>query len=145
MHKAMVQTRQEADLAQADAQKKWEQLQGEYQEALRTIKDLRGKIEPENGGRLKVADGTICGVSHRLNLAWIDLGWADSLRRMLPFTVYPPEAVWLQQSAQKGTIEVTRILEDHLAEARVMDEQIADPILRGDKVHSPFWSPRSQQ
>ncbi len=46
---------------------------------------------------------------------------------------------------KKGAIEVTQILSDHLAEARVTDDQPSNPIVAGDKIHTVLWSPGQQR
>ena len=33
------------------------------------------------------------------------------------------------------------MLEDHLAEARITSDRLSDPILPGDKLYTPLWSP----
>jgi hypothetical protein len=41
----------------------------------------------------------------------------------------------------KGQIEVTRIIDNHTAEARILNDDIYDPISKGDPVYTPLWSP----
>jgi hypothetical protein len=72
---------------------------------------------------------------------WINLGAADALTRLTTFSVYPGDAVDLSKAVKKASVEVTQLLDDHMAEARVIDDKDADPILPGDKVHTPTWSP----
>jgi len=81
-------------------------------------------------------DGKIVGVSSRLRMAWIDLGRADSLARQTTFDVYPSATRQLSHDTKKGQVQVTEVLEDHLTEAQIVEEEIGDPIVRGDKVHS---------
>lgn len=45
------------------------------------------------------------------------------------------------QSDIKGAIEVTRIVGPHLAEARVLKNDLYDPIRAGDPIYTPLWSP----
>ena len=54
---------------------------------------------------------------------------------------YPADLSNLKIEGNKGSIEVTHVLGDHLAEARVTDDKLADPILPGDKVYTPLWNP----
>src|SRR5581483_2017659 len=42
---------------------------------------------------------------------------------------------------KKGQIEVTQILGDHMAEARILDSTLANPLLPGDKIYTPLWDP----
>lgn len=41
----------------------------------------------------------------------------------------------------KGRIEVVRIVGPHQAECRILEDKASDPILPGDWIHSPAWSP----
>ena len=74
-------------------------------------------------------------------MAWIDLGLADAVRPLLGFNVYPAEAANLNKSTTKGKIEVSKVTEAHLAEAKIVDDKPSDPMVPGDKIHSPGWQP----
>jgi hypothetical protein len=41
----------------------------------------------------------------------------------------------------KGSIEVTRVLEANLSEARILHEDLYSPMAKGDPIYSPLWSP----
>ena len=45
------------------------------------------------------------------------------------------------KAEKKGTIEVVRIIEAHLAEARIMDDDPSKPIMPGDQLFSAAWRP----
>jgi hypothetical protein len=74
---------------------------------------------------------------------WIGLGEADGVQ---PRTIYgvskKPRAQGDPGEPQadrvdaviKGTIEVTRVLEESLSEARIVDEDVGNPIAKGDPV-----------
>ncbi len=47
----------------------------------------------------------------------------------------------MTSASKKGGIEISRILGDHLAEARIVDDNISDPLLPGDVVHTALWTP----
>ena len=65
--------------------------------------------------------------------------------RQVTFAVYPAGMTNLTLKEKKGSIEVTQILGDHLAEARVLDDQPSNPIVPGDKIHTVLWSPGQQR
>ena len=46
----------------------------------------------------------------------------------------------MADSARKGSVEVSRILDGHLAEARILEDEDTDPILPGDVIYSPTWT-----
>jgi hypothetical protein len=84
-------------------------------------------------------NGEITWVNQRDGTVWINIGRADALMRQVNFSVYPAESNETTES--KAGIEVTRIVGDHLAEARILDDKISDPIIPGDKIFTPLWSP----
>ncbi|MBN2475361.1 MAG: hypothetical protein JXB62_12185 [Pirellulales bacterium] len=98
---------------------------------------LKGLVEET----FEVADGEIRFVNQRNGTAWINLGRADSLARQTTFAVYPMDTTNLAKGVKKGSIEVTQILGEHLAEVRVLEDEISDPIMPGDKIHTPVWTP----
>ena len=88
---------------------------------------------------------TFCGqvswVNQRNNTVWINLGRADGLSRQTTFSVYAADAIDLSKGGKKASIEVTQIQGEHTAEARIVEDKISDPIMPGDKIFSPVWSP----
>ena len=89
----------------------------------------------------EVADGRITWVNQGSATVWINLGLADGLRRQTLFSVYDMAENGVSRSERKASIEVTKVLDQHLAEARIVYDAAADPILPGDQVFSPAWRP----
>ena len=85
------------------------------------------------------ADGTIVNASQLSKKVWIDLGRADALVKQVTFSVYGVDENDAAKAKKKGTIEVMRILDAHLAEARITSDGVFDPILPQDKIYSPVW------
>jgi hypothetical protein len=106
----------------------------------RTNKQLRERLI-EAGPDVALADGYVTWVSQGLKTAWIDLGRADGLKSQMTFSVYPANRCEIVLGEPKGSIQVTRLVNEHVAEARIVDEQPSDPILPGDLIHSPVWNP----
>jgi hypothetical protein len=90
-------------------------------------------------------DGFVRWVNQRARTVWISLGSADGLQRQTTFAVYPSTALDVGKAQRKGSIEVTEILGDHLAEARILEDNPADPIMPGDLIHTPVWTPGERQ
>ncbi len=102
--------------------------------ANRTLFEQR-KDEP---GSFEVADGRISWVNQN-GTVWINLGSADSLRRQVTFSVFDADQHDAAKAAKKGSIEVTRILDEHMAEARITKDEPTNPILTGDNIYSQVW------
>ena len=99
------------------------------------------KIKALSTESFESAHGRLVWVNQRNNVVYINLGRKDGLRSQMTFSVYDENASSVQSDEQKGTIEVTRILGDHQAEARIVSDQLGDPLLSHDQIYSPVWQP----
>ena len=140
MHRRMIRARNEAEQTATDLQQQITGLKNALQKAQREVKSLENKIKKHEPDSPVIPDGIIRQVNYRLKTAWIDLGRADGLLRHVGFDVYAGDAPMPLRGQAKGKIEVSRVVDDHLAEARVTDEALNAPILRGDYIESPHWS-----
>ena len=78
---------------------------------------------------------------------WINLGSKDGLRPRTTFSVYlknnsgigRPSPTGGRAEDIKGAIEVTRIIDGSLAEARILSDDSSNPISPGDPIYSPLW------
>jgi hypothetical protein len=79
-------------------------------------------------------------INVRNKAVWINVGRADDLRPQVTFNVH---AAGLKPSdnLKKAKIEVTQILGEHLAEAKILEDSLEDPIVPGDKIYTPLWDP----
>ena len=93
---------------------------------------------------MDVPSGEITWVSLPNKTVWINRGRADSLQRQTKFTVYSadsnerPRPSRRARSRSPGSTAITR------PSARILDDKFADPIMAGDKVFTPLWSPGQQ-
>lgn len=104
----------------------------------RMITKLREGL-PEVDQFAQPADGRISWVNQRYGKVWIDLGSADGLRPQVTFSVAAEGNADAQVAEKKGSIEVIRILDDHMAEAQITSDDPKNPILTGDRVFSQVW------
>lgn len=104
---------------------------------------MREKIDELENVSFEVADGLIRRVENASKTVWINLGEADFLKPRMTFSVYAKENQGVGRGAEdvKGKIEVTRVLDAHMAEARIIDEDLYRPMLQGDLIYTPIWSP----
>ena len=73
----------------------------------------------------------------------INLGEADGLRVRTTFSVYRKENNGVGRDAEdiKAQIEVIKVTGAHRAEARILEDDIYQPITKGDPIYTPLWSP----
>jgi hypothetical protein len=105
------------------------------------VTDQGDKLAAMTTDKVGTPNGEITWVNHRNATVWINLGRADSLMRQVTFSVYPADITDMTaKGARKAMIEVTQVLGDHMAEARVIDDTVSNPILPGDKIFTPVWN-----
>ncbi len=85
------------------------------------------------------ADGKVSWVNQRTGKVWIDLGSADGLRPQVTFSVVADGVADAEAAEKKGSIEVVRFLEDHMAEATITADDDKNPLMPGDRIYSQVW------
>ncbi len=130
------------------------QMKDQYETQLKTVRDERDKLEKINeklrreiDSKTKVAferpDGEVQFVDHNSKTVWINLGSDDHLPKRANFSVYTKtnHGIGRGKDDIKGSIEVTRIIGPHQAEARILTDNLYEPITAGDPIYTPIWSP----
>lgn len=104
---------------------------------------LREELDDIRKVSFEVADGEIRYVDHANGLVWINRGSADNLKPQTTFSVYTPKHQGVGRGSEDiiGSIEVTEIVEPHLAKARIVERDIFAPISVGCPIYTPVWSP----
>ena len=111
---------------------------------LQTIADkLREKLDEATKVSFERPDGIITWVDNQSRRVWINLGSADFLNKQMTLSVYTKDNRGVGRGVEdiKGSIEVTRIIDSHNAEARILDDDIYRPFAKGDPIFTPLWSP----
>ena len=111
-------------------------------------------------------DGLVRWVDNDSGLVWINIGRDDKLTTRTQFSIYkqthrgvgrpsaPANTADEEEASDaaderfspgfediKGSIEVTRVIGAHLAEARILKYDIYDPIQPDDLIYTPLWAP----
>jgi hypothetical protein len=111
----------------------------------------RKELENIKGESFEVADGEIIRVDQVGRTVWIDLGKSENLRPRTTFSVYARNNAGIGKQGRqkegdgrpediKGSVEVTRVDGDHMAEARILYDDPSRPISPGDPIYTPLWS-----
>ena len=87
------------------------------------------------------SDANILWVSRDSKMVRINLGSSHGLRPRMSFSVYNADAREISVNAIKGKIEISKVIDGNTAEARVVEDILANPILPGDLIYTPLWSP----
>jgi hypothetical protein len=121
----------------ADSQTRIEDLTKKREQAWELVKAHRERIRKLEPQTPESPAGTVTAVNEQLKSVWINLGRADGLQGRMTFSVFDQRDRSLTKV--KGRLEVTRVTEDHVAEARILQSPLADPILAGDWIASPAF------
>lgn len=89
--------------------------------------------------------GRVIHVNGRERTVTVDLGHADRLPRGLTLSVFTGPTDNVAGKKPKGRIEITRLIDEHAAEARVIEDRLSDMILSGDVVYTPVWKVGGQR
>jgi hypothetical protein len=138
-NQAQVELEQEKD-ARAKERK---QLQDENLRLTLINDKLREELDDIKKESFEVGDGIIARVENAANLVWINLGDADFLKPRQTFSVYSKDTPGVGRTSAdvKGKVEVTRVLDPHLSEAKIIEQDTFRPMAPGDIVYTPLWSP----
>ncbi len=101
------------------------------------------RIDEVTKTSFEVPSGMIRHVDNQNGLVWINLGEADNLPKRMTFSVYTKSHNGVARGTEdiKGAIEVTRIIDEHTAEARITHDDLYKPIAKGDPIFTPVWRP----
>jgi hypothetical protein len=137
---ALKKTRDETEAKLAGMQSNVDQVNEKITKVTGAYDSAKGKIDAMTRENPDSFHGEIRWVNQRNKVAWINLGSADALRNQMTFSVYTVGANDTTDSDKKATVEVTRVLGDHLAEARILSDIDDDPIIPGDQIFTPVWN-----
>jgi hypothetical protein len=105
-------------------------------------------------------DGVIEVVNLNTRTVVVNIGYADGVETRMAFSVYDPKIAGISYDsslygenpvlcdackrntnlhASKASIEIIKVLGPHRSEARITIDQLVNPILAGDVIHSPIW------
>ena len=105
----------------------------------RTNDRLTEEIGQYKHATLTEPDGEIIWVNQQARLVWINLGAADGVRSQMTFNVFDVDANDLARAKLKGRIEILRVVDENSSEARILSDELANPIMRGDVFDSHVW------
>ncbi len=131
------------DELQGKSDQQIQELQREVKNQELIISQRDGQLEELTTESFDVPDGKVLWVNARTGIVYVNLGSADGLRRQVTFSVYGTDVNNLSRGDRKGSIEITRIVNDHMAEGRITEDKIGDPILPSDVIYTPLWNANS--
>lgn len=129
-----------------ERQTKSYEMQIAYKESI--ITDLKHRIreltkKDEQYMETDDPDGEIIYAEEKLGKAWVNLGRIHGVRKGLSFNVF--QVIKGGKRKPKGKVEIIKI-DDYQSEVVITQvENEKDPIIRGDKIISPFYDKEETQ
>jgi len=110
------------------------------------IKKMEEKMPQMDMLAFHKAKGKIVQLDRSGQSCYINLGRADLAKPELTFSVFGV-GQYKPNAEQKGKIEIIDVLGDHLSLARITEVKAPtrDPLLTGDLLYNPAWSPGVQE
>ena len=106
-----------------------------------TVDNMKLKIRSWERTSFEVPDGLVTNVNQKEGVLYLNIGSADNLKPQQTFSVYDKEMTGVMDAKPKGRIEVLQVLGEHLAMARILEDQVSNVIVPNDVVFTPAWSP----
>ena len=121
------------------------QIAADFKEAsdnLQTInRDLSARVDELSNADYERADGSVVFSDQVQKIARLNIGSKDGVRPLTTFNVFPPDTISMTTDKAKGSVQVVRTLGDHLCEAKILEDEMSNPIQSGDLVYTPLWRP----
>jgi hypothetical protein len=145
----VARTQQEYDEYKASTDVKVKQLETRVNNLLAINRRVGDELEQKTRTSFEDADGNVDWVDSVTRRVYINLGEIDGLRPRSTFSVYRKNHSGVGRGSRpgltgpediKGAIEITRVTGPHQAEAKILDEDLYNPIGKGDPIYSPLWS-----
>jgi hypothetical protein len=135
-------TRQIAQLTD-DKNREVQKLQGDLADFDMKYKRLESKQPDPNILEYAKPQGRIERLDPSGKLAYINLGSADNVRPQLTFSIIGTEPGGKPKRQRKGSLEIARVLGAHSSMATItqVDNPGRDPVVTGDVLFNPVWSP----
>ena len=110
-----------------------------------TVEILQRRLAQLMEDTSEFPDGRVVSVNQRNRVAYINLGELDGVRPQMLFSVYDADESKLSGETTKGQIEIIRVIDAHQSQARILDDELRNPIIPRDIIASPVWSRGSRQ
>jgi hypothetical protein len=142
-------SKKKADEDQSKADKGLKKLQSTNLELQKMNKKLNDKLTPPDLLKFSEPKGKIVQLDPKGEVAWINIGSADNVHanQDLTFSVFGSGQGGKADNVRKGAIEVVDVTGPHLSMAKITEvvDPSRIPIVTGDLLINPAWSPQSRQ
>lgn len=120
-----------------------EQRDQEIQAAKTKYDKLAAKLPPDNPLEHDTPKGRIVSLDRQGSVAFVNLGSADNVRPGLTFAIVGTDLNGRPKKQPKGNLQIANVQGPHTSMARITEtvNPSRDPIVPGDLIFNPVWSP----
>lgn len=136
-----------SQLAQAslDNKRSTDKLTQENRELRDNLTNVRRQEDQKSQIKFQHVDGKVVELTDGGRSTVIDIGYAEGLLTGLTFGIYGRDRGGNPNELPKAACEIVRIIDDHRSVAKLSLEQLNNPVLPGDLLYNPVWSPGDKQ
>lgn len=121
------------------------QQTADYQEAVSKFQEINKDLSERADKLANVLftrhDAQVVYADQFLKTVRLNVGEKDGLRPLTTFNIYRPNALNMDDEVVKGSVQIVRCLGDHLCEAKILEDEMSNPIQVGDLAYTPLWRP----
>lgn len=114
----------------------------ESKERFAAINDeLSKRVDELSNASYERADAEIVFADQVRKIVRLNIGERDGVRPLTTFNVFEPTTLDMNDAVPKGSVQVVRSIGEHLCEAKILEDQMSNPVQQGDLVYTPLWRP----
>lgn len=123
-----------------DKEKIREELLGQVNKLRTILIEARAPHTPSALAKQK-PDGRVVKSSAATKTAWLNIGSKHGVETQLTFSVQPAGFTGNPFTRPKAKLEVVRVMGPDMCEARIVEAILTNPVIEGDEIYNPAWSP----
>ncbi len=103
--------------------------------------DLSKRIDQLSNAEFERADAEVIYADQAAKTVRLNVGTKDGVRPLTTFNVFPYDTLDMGGAQSKGSVQVVRAIGEHVCEAKILEDEMSNPIQQGDLVYTPLWRP----
>ena len=103
--------------------------------------ELSKRVDELSNASYERADAQIIFADQVRKVVRLNIGERDGVRPLTTFNVFAPDTLDMEDAISKGSVQVVRNIGEHMCEAKILEDQMSNPVQSGDLAYTPLWRP----
>ncbi|MBP5622092.1 MAG: hypothetical protein J6X44_08770, partial [Thermoguttaceae bacterium] len=103
--------------------------------------ELSKRVDELSNASYERADARIVFADQVRKVVRLNIGERDGVRPLTTFNVFAPDTLDMEGATAKGSVQVVRNIGEHMCEAKILEDQMSNPVQNGDLAYTPLWRP----